>query len=217
MRRKVVIIMADVLIYWDEIEDGAFPDCCMTCGCEDTELVPRTLTTYHYMVLWSYRRYVTVDLPFCPAHRSRPWIRWGRTDARSFTDEGVWMKNVAPEFVDEMEAFREEEEGHESRRRRKKHSRRRKRSRDRDDYDDRDDDRDNDREREPFGAGGQPMPRPSGGGGGSAALYIVLVVVLLPVLAVLTCCLGNIFLNGGNFQVQQPGPVRPGGGFNRPP
>ena len=31
------IPMSQVFLYWSEIEDGDFPDCCITCGCEDSE------------------------------------------------------------------------------------------------------------------------------------------------------------------------------------
>jgi hypothetical protein len=184
--------MAEMLIYWDEIEDGAFPDCCMTCGCEDTELVPRRLTTGRWipgvagMLL---RRAKSVPLPFCRLHASRPWVAWGRLDARRFTDEGVWMKNLSPIFVEEMEAFREEEEEYEDRRRRKK---RRKRPRD-----DRDEQEDND-EREPF-SDTRPVAQPSGRSGGAVVLTVVFSVLLLSALLGVACCVGNVFLGGGKF------------------
>ena len=190
--------MAEILIYWSEIEDGDFPDCCMTCGCEDTELVPRRLETYHYRVFSSYRRFITVDLPFCRAHRSRPWIRLGRTDAQAFTDEGVVMRNVAPNFVEEMEAFRDEEDEYEERRyRHKKKGRKRKRE-----------------DREPFSDARTPHAPPASS---SIVVYVLLGVVVVPVLLVGTCCVGSLLLPGVRFGAQ-PG-VQGGPGFNnnRPP
>jgi hypothetical protein len=204
--KAIWIAMAEILIYWPEIENGDFPDCCMTCGCEDTELVPRRLETFHYRVLSSYRRFITVDLPFCRAHRSRPWIRLGRTDAQAFTDEGVVMRNVAPVFVEEMEAFRDEEDDYEERRHRRKHKKKgRKRKKE-----DREDDR------EPFSDARTPHAPPASS---SIAVYVLLGVVLVPVLFVGTCCVGSLFLPGVRVGVQ-PG-VQRGPAFNnnnnRPP
>jgi hypothetical protein len=196
--------MAEILIYWPEIEDGDFPDCCMTCGCEDTELVPRRLETYHHRVLWSYRRFVIVDLPFCQAHRSRPWVRWGRTDAWSFTQEGIWVKNVSPIFVEEMEYFREEEDEYEERRRRKKHKKRRKRTAK---------DRDDDNRGEPFSQPHVP-PQPAGG---MVVPFVILAVVVVPILLVGACCVGTLFLPGVKFGAQPDAPGPQGPGFNNRP
>src|SRR5580698_1579429 len=102
--------MADVFISWAEIEHGDLPDCCLSCGTDGTELVQRRLQTFHYRVVYGLRRYAIVELPFCAAHRSRSWVALGRTDAREFTDEGVWIKNASPEFVEEMERYRDGEE-----------------------------------------------------------------------------------------------------------
>lgn len=183
--------MADTFISWDEIEDGAFPDCCMTCGAEDTELVSRKLMTHHF----GYRRHLFADLPFCRAHASRPWLALGRTDARSFTDDGVWMKNLSPIFVEEMEAFRDEEEEYEQRRRRKRHGQRRKRARD--DDDDADDPR-------------RPRRRLAQPSGGSTALIVIATLLLIPAVLGGACCVGNLFLGGGRVQMNQGGPVAPG-------
>jgi hypothetical protein len=192
--------MSDIFIYWDEIEDGAFPDCCMTCGCDDTDLVPRFLETRPWgplLLTLLLRKSCTAELPFCVQHRSRPWFRWGRTDAREITAEGIWMKNVSPAFVEEMEIYREEGEDHEHRRRKRKRGR--KRSRDRDDDDDRDD-RD---EREPFSNPGRRTPQPASSGGSSAGLYVVLVLVAVPVLLGVTCCVAGVVQNGGKFEVKR--------------
>ena len=57
--------MADMLIYWDEINEGLFPDCCMTCGCEGTDLVPRYLEVRPWfgIIGMLLRRTMTVALP----------------------------------------------------------------------------------------------------------------------------------------------------------
>jgi len=195
--------MANIFLSWDEIEDGAFPDCCLTCGRDDTQLVSRRLETYHYRVIYAYRRYIYVDLPFCRAHASRPWIRWGRTDASEFADGGVWLKNVSPIFIEEMEAFRDEEDDYEDRRRRGKRKRRR-----------RDDDRD-DRDAPPFSRPGPARQQPPGSSGGWVALWVTLGVLAVPVVFVGACCMFGMlpaFL-GGNVRVG-PGPQP---GFNQPP
>jgi hypothetical protein len=204
--------MADMLIYWNEIQEAEFPDCCMTCGCDDTDLVPRYLETRPWvggLIGLMLRRSMTVELPFCPAHQSRPWFAWGRTDARAFTDDGIWMKNLSPVFVDEMEAFREEEEDYENRRRRKKHKRKgKKRSRDYDEDD-----------REPFDDRPRRRPQPSSGGGGMTALIVIMLVVGVPVVLLGGCCVASIVLNGGNIQVNKGGPPfnnRPNPQFNPP-
>lgn len=196
--------MGQILIYWHEIDDGAFPDCCMTCGAEDTELVPRKLMTVHWRVVSTLYRYITVELPFCPAHRSRPWIRWGRTDASAFTDEGIWIKNVSEIFLEEMEAFRDAEERYQEMRHRRRH---RRYSRD-DDWDDRDEGLVRRARRS------KPQPqRPT------SSPWLALLIsgaIIVPVFAVGLCCIGGMTIPfwrfGARPVVQQPA----GPAFNPP-
>lgn len=102
--------MAQILITWREIKEGDFPNCCMTCGERGAELVPRKLQTIHHRILFRLRKWLTVELPFCALHQSRSWIALGRMDAAEFTDEGVWLKNVAPEFLDALWEHRDKAE-----------------------------------------------------------------------------------------------------------
>ncbi|MCA9072801.1 MAG: hypothetical protein KDA84_27950 [Planctomycetaceae bacterium] len=95
----------DTLIYHVELLEQKFPDCCVCCGADDTELewVDRqdvTFTagnTYHYS---------EVLLPFCPAHKKPPVVSLSYPGIRSLTKEGIIVKNVSPEFVDALDHFR---------------------------------------------------------------------------------------------------------------
>jgi hypothetical protein len=94
--------MSQILITWREIRDGDFPNHCMNCGRHGATLVPRKLQTVHHRIVYRLRRWLTVELPFCELHERRPLVAWGRLDAAEFTDEGVWLKNVAPAFIDAL-------------------------------------------------------------------------------------------------------------------
>jgi hypothetical protein len=109
--------MANILITWREIESGDFPNHCMTCGQRGAELVQRRVGTVSLGFMCTIHRWIDVYLPFCPQHRTRSLFAWFQVDAARFTDDGVWMKNLAPEFVDALFARREKME----RRRRRFH------------------------------------------------------------------------------------------------
>jgi hypothetical protein len=96
----------DVLIYHREVEEGDFPDCCVCCGAGDTALTAIVLTTA-IPVFGGPFQYQEVSLPFCPEHARAPLVSFNYPAARRFTEEGVVVKNVAPEFVDALEQHRE--------------------------------------------------------------------------------------------------------------
>lgn len=177
--------MADVFLSWREIDDADFPDCCLTCGAGGTDLVQRRLQTYHYRVVYGLRRYAIVELPFCAAHRSRPWVALGRTEAREFTAEGVWIKNASPDFVEEMERYRDGEE----RRRRKR----------------RPAERDDDEAADALPRQGQPPQSTAW-----VVPLVILGVVLAPLLGLGACCLGSMFLPARQGGVQPGFNAQPG-------
>lgn len=96
----------DVLIYHVEVLEQFFPDCCVQCGADETELewigrqnvVFTAGNTYHY---------AEVFLPFCPAHIKPPVISLTYPGIRHLTKDGIVIKNVSGQFVDALEQFRE--------------------------------------------------------------------------------------------------------------
>jgi len=179
--------MADVFISWRDIECGDFPDCCLSCGADGTELVQRRLQTFHYRVVYGLRRYAIVELPFCVAHRSRSWVALGRTDAREFTDEGVWIKNASPHFAEDMERYRhgEKRRGHKKRRM---------------DHDDDWDHADNQSRRR-----GRPPQSTAW-----VVPLVILAIVLAPVVALAACCFGSMLIPVNNGGVQPGFNAQPG-------
>jgi hypothetical protein len=112
--------MASVLLYWVEVKTRDLPRVCMTCGEHDAEWAPRRLRVLRHRVLYRVREWMDVELPFCPNHYRAPFIQIGATRAWDFTNEGVMMVNVAEEFVDALEHYRDTSERREEHKRRKR-------------------------------------------------------------------------------------------------
>lgn len=95
----------DVLIYHVELLEQSFPDCCVRCGANNTELqwVDRQYVTF---TAGNTYRYSEICLPFCPAHVKPPLVSLKYPGVKSVTSEGLVIKNVSPQFVEALQAFR---------------------------------------------------------------------------------------------------------------
>lgn len=208
--------MANVVLYWSEIEAHDWPDCCVQCGADGTRLRERKLWVMRYRVFYHVREYLYVDLPFCRLHEKAPfwdYYRLGVPHAKNFTNEGVLMKNVSPVFIEELERHRDRLD------RRDEEQVRRRLAIARDDPDDRDDDRADDRPRRRRREGAAPPPR-------SSSWLMPTLIILGAFLAVPVgaCCLcvGGSALSRNNVRpaVQfgpNPPAVRPDPFPARPP
>jgi hypothetical protein len=204
----------NVVLYWQEIEERDWPDCCLQCGADGTRLRERKLWVMRYRVIYRVRECIYADLPFCRAHEKAPlwdYYRLGIPHARDFTGEGVLMKNVSPIFIEELERHRDRLDRRDEERVRKKLAVAT------DGADDRDAEPDRPRRRRDRGA---PPPRSS-----NWLLPTQLILgALLAVPGALGClCVGGVLLSARNNARQgpafgpnqppafRPGPFRPGG------
>ena len=69
--------MADVLLYWNEIQTRDLPRVCLTCGDHDADWAPRRLHVLRHRILYRVRERVETELPFCPVHFYAPFIQLG--------------------------------------------------------------------------------------------------------------------------------------------
>jgi hypothetical protein len=99
--------MASVLLYWYEVNTRDLPKVCVTCGEPQAGFALRRLTVRGVGDVVGARDRVDVELPFCPKHTNAPPAGTSGPRAKEFTDEGVLMVNVAPEFLDALDNFRE--------------------------------------------------------------------------------------------------------------
>jgi hypothetical protein len=97
----------EALLYHHEVDAGDFPDCCVRCGAGETTLKPIVLATNIPWLGGSFQ-YQDVELPFCPTRVKVPLVSFNYPAAWEFTEKGVIVKNVAPEFVDALETHRAE-------------------------------------------------------------------------------------------------------------
>lgn len=102
--------MARIQLDWHEAQNGDLPMVCATCGARATDMVENKLSTVRPGLLSIVRTRATVLLPYCPRHRVASWNGFMRVVAKSITDDGITLGQVADEFVDAVWDYRERPE-----------------------------------------------------------------------------------------------------------
>ena len=96
----------DALLYHRELQDGDFPDCCVRCGADETELTPLVLSTSIPLTGGPFQ-YSEVALPMCPEHVRAPIVSLSYPGVREFTADGIVVKNLSEEFVEALKEYRD--------------------------------------------------------------------------------------------------------------
>jgi hypothetical protein len=99
--------MSSAFLRWEEVRTTDYPDACLRCGRPDALLCRRTLIIYRHRILYRIREWVEVELPYCEQHLNRPYFDFGWPCPYDFTDKGIWMKNLSPDFCDALQEHRE--------------------------------------------------------------------------------------------------------------
>ena len=93
--------MAEVYIFWDELEDQKLPNRCMKCGKKKAEWRPTVI----FMESWPVKKSKQIEVLLCRADQG---MTLAGISAMSWDDDGVWLMNVHPDFIEALEELREE-------------------------------------------------------------------------------------------------------------
>jgi hypothetical protein len=155
--------MAEVYLWWDELEDQNLPNRCMRCGKrKGAEWRPHVIM----MESWPVKKTKQIEVLLCPADQG---ITLAGIGALSWDDEGVWLMNIHPDFIEALEELREEKPKKKKKRGADDEGEPKTRKRRRADADDEEDDEDRPRRRKPPPKPGYPW----------IPLVLSLVVILL--------------------------------------
>jgi hypothetical protein len=109
--------LASIRLNWHEAQEGDLPLVCATCGDEATEMVDTKLTKLSPRILVNIRKWTTVLLPCCPAHRRPSWNGFLRVKAQAMDEHGITLGQVSPDFVAAVEEYRHDPNDYERRER----------------------------------------------------------------------------------------------------
>ncbi|HZZ78605.1 MAG TPA: hypothetical protein VFE62_08805 [Gemmataceae bacterium] len=93
--------MAEVYIFWDELEDQKVPNRCMKCGKKKAEWRPTVI----FMESWPVKKTKQIEVLLCRADQG---MTLAGISAMSWDDNGVWLMNVHPDFIEALEEMRDE-------------------------------------------------------------------------------------------------------------
>ncbi|MBM4070589.1 MAG: hypothetical protein FJ271_16780 [Planctomycetes bacterium] len=98
--------MSQILITWPEFQALDFPKVCFACGARATRVDSWKFSVVSHQFLATVTKYHTVEVPVCPDHWNHR--RLGGVKATRFTDDGIWFKNVSPDFIEALWDHRED-------------------------------------------------------------------------------------------------------------
>jgi hypothetical protein len=98
--------MSQILITWPELQALDFPRVCFACGARATRVDSWKFSVVSHQLFSTLTRYQTVEVPVCPDHWNNRKL--GGVKATRFTDDGIWFKNVSPDFIEALWDHREE-------------------------------------------------------------------------------------------------------------
>jgi transcription elongation factor Elf1 len=96
--------MAEVYVWWDELEDQNLPNRCMRCGKKKAEWCPLTI----FMESYPLKKSRAIEVLLCPSHQG---LSLTQISATSWDKNGVWLMNIHPDFIEALEERRGKKPG----------------------------------------------------------------------------------------------------------